>query len=94
MTALPGNDAPTRVGAGKLVGQAGLRGTILLVAHVTAIVVLVANPRAWDASARRDRDIPAARFALELFGEVAGGILEHAGAVGEDLSKGDSQIAL
>ena len=29
---------------------------------------------------------PLARFALELFGEVAGGILEHAGAVGEDLS--------
>jgi hypothetical protein len=74
----PGNDAPTRVGAGKLVGQAGLRGTILLVAHVTAIVVLVANPRARDASA--------ARFALELFGEIAGRILEHAGAVGEDLS--------
>ena len=59
-----------------------------------AAIVLVANPGARDASARRDRDIPAARFALELFGEIAGGIHEHAGAVGEDLSKGDSQVAL
>ena len=48
-----GDDASRSVKALELEGQASLRRTIVLVAHVPAIVVLVADPRLRNAPDHR-----------------------------------------
>ena len=57
VTSPSGYDAPRGVLALKLEREASVRRTITLIAHVPAVVVLVADPRLWNASERCMRDL-------------------------------------